>query len=52
VELDELNISSFVQYLEKELGPEAMTMMGTIKRALDPSNLMNPGKIIPEKFCF
>jgi len=41
-----------MKYLEKELGPEAMTMMGTIKRALDPSNLMNPGKVIPEKFCY
>ncbi|KAG0583718.1 hypothetical protein KC19_3G157900 [Ceratodon purpureus] len=41
-----------MKYLEKELGPEAMTMMGSIKGALDPNNLMNPGKIIPEKFCY
>lgn len=41
-----------MKYLEKELGPEALKMMGTIKTALDPSNLMNPGKIIPEKFCY
>lgn len=40
-----------MKYMEKELGAEAMSMMGSIKRALDPSNLMNPGKIIPDKFC-
>jgi D-lactate dehydrogenase (cytochrome) len=42
----------FVQYLEQELGPEAVTMMGSIKRTLDPHNLMNPGKVVPEKFCY
>lgn len=41
-----------VQYLEKELGPEAMKMMGSIKRVLDPNNLMNPGKVVPKKFCY
>nr|XP_024357601.1 D-lactate dehydrogenase [cytochrome], mitochondrial-like isoform X2 [Physcomitrium patens] len=40
------------KYLEKEHGSAAMTMMGSIKRAIDPSNLMNPGKLIPEKFCY
>lgn len=40
------------QYLEKELGPEALRTMGTIKVALDPDNIMNPGKIIPPQFCY
>ncbi|WP_171126993.1 MULTISPECIES: FAD-binding oxidoreductase [unclassified Ruegeria] len=33
-------------YLLKELGP-AVAYMGAIKRALDPDNIMNPGKIFP-----
>lgn len=33
-------------YLVKELGP-AVTYMGAIKMALDPDNIMNPGKILP-----
>lgn len=33
-------------YLLKELGG-AVTVMGAIKRALDPQNIMNPGKILP-----
>ena len=32
-------------YLSRELGPEAVTVMGAIKVALDPDNIMNPGKI-------
>ncbi len=32
-------------YLLKELGP-ATAVMGAIKRALDPDNIMNPGKIL------
>ena len=31
-------------YLEKEHGP-ALAFMRDIKRALDPKNIMNPGKI-------
>lgn len=31
-------------YLQKELGP-ATTYMAAIKRAIDPDNIMNPGKI-------
>lgn len=31
-------------YLKKELGP-AVSLMATIKRAIDPKNIMNPGKI-------
>lgn len=35
-------------YLIKELGAEAVSVMGAIKTALDPDNIMNPGKILPE----
>ena len=35
------------KYLIEEHGP-ALTAMSAIKRALDPLNLMNPGKIIPD----
>ena len=33
-------------YLEAEHG-EALSVMRAIKRALDPNNLMNPGKVVP-----
>jgi D-lactate dehydrogenase (cytochrome) len=32
-------------FLEDEAGPGAIAMMRTIKHALDPKNIMNPGKI-------
>ncbi|MEM7721173.1 MAG: FAD-linked oxidase C-terminal domain-containing protein [Pseudomonadota bacterium] len=32
-------------YLERELGPAAMGMMSAIKQAVDPLNILNPGKI-------
>ena len=32
-------------YLQKELGP-ATTYMAAVKRALDPDNILNPGKIV------
>ncbi|KAL3680934.1 hypothetical protein R1sor_023890 [Riccia sorocarpa] len=41
-----------IQYMEKELGPEALKVMGSIKSTLDPDNIMNPGKIIPPQFCY
>jgi D-lactate dehydrogenase (cytochrome) len=34
-----------VRYLEAEAGP-AVELMRTIKRAIDPLNIMNPGKIV------
>ncbi|APE44404.1 FAD-binding oxidoreductase [Sulfitobacter alexandrii] len=34
-------------YLLRELGPEAVGVMGAIKVALDPDNILNPGKILP-----
>jgi D-lactate dehydrogenase (cytochrome) len=36
------------KYLVGELGPEALDAMRALKRALDPQNIFNPGKIIPQ----
>lgn len=33
--------------MEAQHGP-AWAVMGTIKRALDPNNIMNPGKMVPD----
>jgi len=33
-------------FLELELGPNAVELMRTIKRSIDPQNIMNPGKIV------
>lgn len=35
-----------MKYLEKEYGPEALALMRALKRAIDPDNIMNPGKIV------
>ena len=35
------------KYLEAELGSEALDAMRALKRALDPQNIFNPGKIVP-----
>ncbi len=35
-------------FLAMEMGPEQMALMKTIKRAFDPHNILNPGKIFPE----
>jgi len=34
------------KYLGRELGNEALSMMRAIKAAVDPRNIMNPGKIL------
>ena len=34
-------------YLRTELGEDAIALMRSIKSALDPENLMNPGKVVP-----
>jgi D-lactate dehydrogenase (cytochrome) len=36
-----------VKYLEAEHGPATLALMRTIKRAIDPLDIMNPGKILP-----
>ena len=35
------------KYLQSELGPEALDAMRALKKALDPQNIFNPGKIVP-----
>eukprot|EP01027_Heterolobosea_sp_BB2_P017522 GEZU01024800.1.p1 GENE.GEZU01024800.1~~GEZU01024800.1.p1 ORF type:complete len:223 (+),score=88.74 GEZU01024800.1:107-775(+) len=35
-------------YLIQEKGVEAIRLMQTIKSAIDPNNIMNPGKVIPD----
>jgi len=35
-----------MKYLLREHGPAALAAMAAIKRALDPQNLLNPGKIV------
>jgi D-lactate dehydrogenase (cytochrome) len=34
-----------LKYLAAEHGEEVLTLMRSIKRALDPQGIMNPGKI-------
>jgi D-lactate dehydrogenase (cytochrome) len=36
------------KYLQREFGPETLAMMRAVKGALDPDNIMNPGKIFAE----
>jgi D-lactate dehydrogenase (cytochrome) len=35
-----------MKYLEAEHGSEALELMRTLKRAMDPEDIMNPGKIV------
>jgi D-lactate dehydrogenase (cytochrome) len=35
-----------MKYLEAEHGSEALDLMRTLKRAIDPDNIMNPGKVV------
>ena len=35
-----------MKYLEAEYGAASLAVMASIKRALDPQNIMNPGKIV------
>jgi D-lactate dehydrogenase (cytochrome) len=35
-----------MKYLAGELGTPALAAMAAVKRALDPDDIMNPGKIV------
>jgi D-lactate dehydrogenase (cytochrome) len=35
-----------MKYLEAEFGEAALATMRSLKRALDPLNILNPGKIV------
>jgi D-lactate dehydrogenase (cytochrome) len=37
------------KYLNQQYGPGAVQMMRAIKQALDPRNIMNPGKVVPDE---
>jgi D-lactate dehydrogenase (cytochrome) len=36
------------QYLQSEHGAEAIALMQTLKTALDPLGIFNPGKVLPD----
>lgn len=35
-------------WVDRELGPEALGLMRQIKRQFDPDNILNPGKVLPD----
>jgi len=35
------------KYLEPEFGPEAVSLMRNLKLAMDPNDILNPGKLVP-----
>lgn len=35
-------------YLEREHGPESVALMRALKATLDPDNILNPGKVLPD----
>lgn len=37
-----------MEHMSKEHSPELLRLMRRVKEALDPDNIMNPGKVIPE----
>ncbi|MBL4614655.1 MAG: FAD-binding oxidoreductase, partial [Magnetovibrio sp.] len=37
-----------IKYLRQELGVNAVDVMAMIKASLDPTNIMNPGKVLPQ----
>jgi glycolate oxidase len=44
----EHGVGSFkLAFLEKDVGPVFIDVMANIKQALDPKNILNPGKVVP-----
>nr|WP_238598316.1 FAD-linked oxidase C-terminal domain-containing protein [Saccharothrix sp. ALI-22-I] len=39
-----------VPYLEAEIGALGVDVLASVKRTLDPTGVLNPGKLIPGKF--
>ena len=39
------------KYLEHEFGGSTLDMMRVIKQAVDPKQIMNPGKILPKAYA-
>ena len=39
-----------LHYIQKALGSESIDLQRRIKQALDPQNIMNPGKVFPDEF--
>jgi hypothetical protein len=39
-------------YMERALGPVSIDVQRRIKQALDPLNIMNPGKVLPSSAGF
>ena len=35
-----------IKYLKEQYGPGTIHMMELIKKAIDPNNIMNPGKVV------
>ena len=45
----EHGVGSFkLPFLEKDIGPVSIDLMAGIKQALDPKNILNPGKVVPQ----
>lgn len=38
-----------IPYLPLQLGDEAVELMQTMKKAIDPHCILNPGKVVPEE---
>ena len=36
-----------LEFLERDIGPISIDVMSGIKKALDPKNILNPGKVVP-----
>jgi D-lactate dehydrogenase (cytochrome) len=41
-----------LEFLEREHGARSLEVMRTLKVALDPRNILNPGKLLPEGLAY